>query len=78
MILSNYFSLSAVLLSIFTLYWTALRKGRLICPAPRSIGLAIDPDHHPRIGTTLFITNDGARPVSVDFLFVEIETADSK
>jgi len=78
MTLSDYFSLSAVLLSIFTLYWTALRKGRLISPAPRSIGLALDPNHHPRIGTTLFITNDGARPVSVDFLFAEIETADSK
>ena len=69
---SDLLSVAALAVSIFTLYWTALRSGTLEASTPNVIALTRDSSGHPALGTTLLISNTGARPVQVNHLYARL------
>ncbi len=71
--ISDIISFIAITLSIFTLYWTAMRPAKLICPIPRLVGLYIN-DTHLFIAPRLVLTNGGARTGHINYLYLELLT----
>jgi hypothetical protein len=71
---SDVLSLAALGMSMFTLYWTALRPGKLAASTPSVIALTRDSTGHPALGTTLLISNTGALPIEVNHLYARLIT----
>lgn len=71
-------ALAAVALSVFTLYWTVLRPGKLVASTPSVIALTRDTSGHAALGTTLLISNTGARPIEVNHLYARLITVRSQ
>jgi len=66
----------AVVISLFTLYWTVLRSANIVSPAPRVIAFLNKGEGQCFVGTTVFLTNTGAKPADIDYLFLELSTPD--
>jgi hypothetical protein len=72
------FSFAALAVSMFTLYWTALRPGKLAASTPNVIALTRDSTGHPALATTLLISNTGALPIEVNHLYARMITRHSQ
>lgn len=76
--LSDLLAFISIVISLFVLYWTVLRPGRLTCEAPRCLGYIVHPNGETVIGLTTFFTNSGARPVHVDYLDLKVTAIDQQ
>lgn len=67
----------ALVVSLFSLYWTSLRSACIRCPPPRVIAFLTNRDDGGWcIATTLYLTNQGARPADINFFHARIRTSD--
>ncbi|MEN0064785.1 MAG: hypothetical protein AAGA48_21750 [Myxococcota bacterium] len=74
---SDVLSLVALLVSLFTWYWTSLRQS-VTAPKPRFVGFSRDSEGNWFMGATLTIINRGSTMLAVDFLDVEAKTKQGK
>lgn len=60
-------SILAAVISVFTLYFTQLRKGRLIIGLPNRF-LITTTNHHPTFEITIVLVNSGVQPVVINHI----------
>jgi len=66
----------ALVVSLFSLYWTSLRSACIRCPPPRVIAFLKNRDDGGWcLATTLYLANQGARPADFNYFHARILTA---
>jgi hypothetical protein len=66
----------ALIVSLFTLYWTNLRRARISCSPFRLVRIVIPQKGNPQMRVPFIITNTGGATAVVDYLFLQVNCVD--
>ena len=76
--IGDYLSVVALVISLFTFYWTSIRGSKFVCAPLRYIQFAYPKAGNPLILISVVISNVGARTGIIDYLYLEFSKSNSQ